>query len=445
MRALLRRLPRGVLDGLAEIRLTSGVRRLRPLRREHDDVDAVGRPVHERLPGVLAPSVLGTYFPRRRRIEIYAYATTDPGALSRVRPLVRAWGLATLAHEIAHHDDHVNRAKRDRWRADRESPGEHHAERVEHSWGTEHVVPLVEEAHAGEVAALSAWIEGTLGVLLPLSLLLGDPRTTRRDGLRALRWTVDHALATLLRGGEDGEQLRVEAAHDLLVADEYDLALAVLDGVLRVSPAHVAARVLRADALQRAGRDTEALASAEQVLEEAPGDPGGIRVALRGFTSAGRWADLLALSTRAMALSGAKRHDRATRSLAAIRALVELGRWREVDRAVSAFRSESPSRFYEAQAIGLHALSLLRRGESSAALAIAEHELAVRSRRTWWHMLLDAVRFEALHSLGRGRHAKPLVPAVRLVLQGQRFGEWCGRLDALGAWGSETRRPPGRA
>jgi hypothetical protein len=435
VRALLRRLPRGTLDGLTEIRLCTGARRLRARRRDRDDVDALGRPVDERLPGVFGPLILGTYFVARRRIEIYAYATTDADALALVRPLVRAWGLATLAHEIAHHDDHTSRAKRDRWRADREATEEHHAERVEHAWGMAHVLPIIERLHAREVAALSAWIGETLGVPLPFAQLLGDPRTTQRNELHTLRWSVYEALATLLRGGADREGLRVEAARDLFVADAYELALAVLDGVLAVDRSHVGARALRADVLESAGREGEALQLAEEVLRDAPNDARAIAVTLRGFTWAGRWEALFALSMRTLALPDAKRYERTARSLAMLRALLELRRWRELDQATAAFLAESPSRFNRVRATGLQALSLLRRGEARAALDAADDELATRSQRTHWHTLFDAVRFEALLTLGRASEAKALAPAVRTALEGMRFGEWIRRLEALAAWG----------
>lgn len=436
VRALLRRLPRGTLDGLTEIRLCVGLRRLRAMRRSSDEADEMGRPVFERLPGVFAPPILGTYFPERRRIEIYAHAVTDPQAFALVRPLVRAWGLATLAHEIGHHEDLVARTKRDRWRGDEESALEHYAERVEHAWGIEHVLTHVAEAHGAEVATLLDWIEHELGAPLPLATLVGDPRTTSRRGLQKLQWGAHHALATLLRGEGDRAQVRVAAATDLMIADEYDKALAVLDAVLEGDPWRVEARALRADVLQSAGREVEALALAEQVLQSVALEPRAIRVVLHGLLTARRWEDLLDLSTRSLQAPGLKRHEQRMRSLARARALLELGRWREMDETVDAILSGETSRFFRARANGLRALSLLRRGDARAALELAEQELTVRRQHTWWHYVLDAVRFEALHTLTPSGKRKPLPPGARKALTGMRLEEWVRQLGDLGAWGT---------
>jgi hypothetical protein len=162
-------------------------------------------------------------------------------------------------------------------------------------------------------------------------------------------------------------------------------------------------------------------------------EPRAIDVALRGLAWAGRWEDLLAVSTRSLEGTTLKRYERATRTLARARALLELRRWRELDAAVAPLSVEK-SRFFRARANGLHALSLLRRGEAKAALEAAERDLVVVAQRTWWHNVFDAVRFEALHALGRKSEAKPLPSRTRMALTQMRFEEWVGHLDAMRAW-----------
>jgi tetratricopeptide (TPR) repeat protein len=303
------------------------------------------------------------------------------------------------------------------------------------------VLAHVAEAHGAEVATLLDWIERTLGLPLSLAMLVGDPRRTTRTGLEKLQWGVHHVLATLLGGEGDREQLRVSAATDLMVADEYDKALAVLDAVLESDPSRVDARALRADVLQCAGRDAEALALAEEVLRSAPLEPRAISVMMHGLVKAQRWEDLLDVSTSALEAPGLKRFEQRTRSLARARALLELRRWSEMDATVDALLSTETSRFFRARASGLRALSLLRRGDARAALDTAERELIVPREHTWWHYVFDAVRFEALHVLARSGECRPLPPGARKALTGMRFDQWVRQLEELGAWDSTASVP----
>jgi hypothetical protein len=112
------------------------------------------------LPGVFGGRVLGTWFSRGPRIEMYAYVY-DPLTLPHDAGwelYLRLRMLATFVHEIAHHFDGTERVARGRWRMDRTDANEIYAERWQHEWTQQAVVPYLEERYPRETRAFLAWV-----------------------------------------------------------------------------------------------------------------------------------------------------------------------------------------------------------------------------------------------------------------------------------------------
>ena len=279
--AILRRLPPGVADGLTSITLL-------PSRALEDG----GR-------------VLGCYFPDRACIELYADDLEPEQPFRPFQALhLKLRALATLAHEVAHHHDHTARVARGRWRADHDDQQEIYAERMEHAWFEEVVIPYLEQAYAAELARLRAWMIEHGGAALPLALLAGDPRVTRKGGRRVFRWGVSGALETLfadVAAGADPVETRIAFATELHYADEYAIPRAILAGVLAEHPTHHPALTLLADIDVHEGLHRAAEALSREVLARDPDDLEAWIVLVDALCGQTRWADVVAAATRAIA------------------------------------------------------------------------------------------------------------------------------------------------
>ncbi|HEY0253948.1 MAG TPA: hypothetical protein VGC41_20600, partial [Kofleriaceae bacterium] len=175
-----------------------------------------------------APSLegwLGSYDPDSARIAIHQ----DDGDVPIYRRLRL---LATLVHEIGHHVDCRDRFSRARARADRVELLEDFAEQFAETWIADAVVPYLEQAYPDELAAFRRWLVEHAGVELPLELLVAKDTTALG--------TAD-AFEILLRDVAEGEppiDIQVTLAFNLHYAYHFDLALAILDGVLAREPDH---------------------------------------------------------------------------------------------------------------------------------------------------------------------------------------------------------------
>ncbi|MBV9108299.1 MAG: hypothetical protein JO306_02705, partial [Gemmatimonadetes bacterium] len=110
--AVLRRLPRGVTDGLRRIELRLGMETQAELAAEDRAAEEpdpfTGRLSYPRYPGTWSGRIVGRYRPDAAAIELYAYVVDPAHPLRRVwEPLLRLEALSVLAHEVAHHHDHT--------------------------------------------------------------------------------------------------------------------------------------------------------------------------------------------------------------------------------------------------------------------------------------------------------------------------------------------------
>jgi tetratricopeptide (TPR) repeat protein len=337
LRALLGALPPGAADGLSVIRLEPGIEMQRHANQERGgELTAdpfIGRLGHERLHNVYSGGVLGSYHPRTGKLLLYGFVG-DPG-----RPDRAAWSLylklcllTTFVHELAHHHDLLRRVARGRWRADDLGKVEKFAEGIEHAWTQSYVIPYLCRAYPAEVAGLESWMQEHLGVVLPLPLLVGDPRVTAKRDCVAFIATFfstaqafERSVRAIASGRYDAVAVRLELACDLHLAEEYRWAERIIESVLSVSSNHVDALTLKADILEHRAKHREAIAVARKAMALAPNDPGPLEVMADAYESLANWKQVIRLTDLMMMLYGDRTRQFGWALAQHARAALELG------------------------------------------------------------------------------------------------------------------------
>lgn len=254
LRAVIARLPAGLLDGVELIELSLGLYASGRADAKPEQGDPLtARRGSELLPGVWSGRILGRYHVHRRRIAVFSFVVEAP-VQAPWRVLLRLEALSTFVHEVAHHDDRVARVARGRWRADTEGAVESYAERREAQWVREVVVPWLEQAYPDEVAALLVWIRELCGRDLRLVDLVQAEERTLRSGLqRVVMGTPFDAVTAAARAAPRSRvDARVAFARQVHYGDRYEDALAIVDRALADDPDHLGALALRADLLEQA-------------------------------------------------------------------------------------------------------------------------------------------------------------------------------------------------
>ncbi|MCE9576145.1 MAG: tetratricopeptide repeat protein [Deltaproteobacteria bacterium] len=380
LRAVLARLPPGAVDGIAGIELR--------LPAADTDVDEgeldpyLGLLRSEAVPGVFGGRVIGTYDRDTAIISLHAYVY-DPGL--RDRGIVELWlrlrMLATLMHELGHHEEWIAVGERARWRKDGLIASEAHAETIEYAWTRDVVVPYLEEVAAAEVAALRAWLEHHGGIAVPLEMLVDDPRRSAPVApSEALWFGPEGAFCNLLRdvwSGAEPLAAQVEFATQLHYGLNYDEALEILARVLAREPDHVEALLLRADIFVHQDRIDEADAIAQALRAREPGSDQLWDVIVDVARARGDWPALEAAAAeliRRYAGSYALSRARAQR----IAARIELGDWAGAEADLAAMEREARNDRQRAHVRVWRCVLTVRRGDFAAGLPLARALLAER-------------------------------------------------------------------
>jgi len=388
VRELLRRLPRGVTDGLAGVALRLGLAASEELAAEDgyepERDPFTGRASSPLHPGVWGGRLLGRYRPWAAEIELFAFVfdSARPDA-DLWMPLLRAEALATLAHEVAHHHDHGCRVARGRWIAGHEEAVERHAEAMQHRWTHEIVLPYLRERYPDAVARLERWVERHGGITLPLEEMVDDPRATGRGGLlhatQAL-FSMRQAFTWLAEGvarGEPAWRTKLSFAAGLRINDRFHDALRVIEGVLRERPDQREALVQRAELLMYLGRHDQALALAAGLVTGDAACREAWRVAMRSAMALRRWRAALHAADELVRI--AEVEDQAVTLALLDRAEVRLAAG-----DVAGARAD----LARAEAQGWPGTSLFRRIRRRIAAAESGHEEADRRGRRvcrgWW-------------------------------------------------------------
>ncbi|HTI72429.1 MAG TPA: hypothetical protein VMF06_20815 [Candidatus Limnocylindria bacterium] len=315
IRSVLAGLPGGATEGVLRIDLCLASEYL----REYDQQDTsppdplVGRKSVQILPRVYAGPVLGTYTPRSGAITVHAFVY-DPGHLPMLRPLcevyLRLQALRTLVHEVAHYHDGRQRVGRGRWRADSVNQMEWYAEKMEHQWTQEVVIPYIQKTYPGECQALRKWVAHRGGWMPPLSFFAGDKRSTLRNGFIRLvtstsdafqEWVGEMPPLPTLRDS------RLAFAWKLYYTDLYEECLGILNPLLQLEPTHVPSLNCKAQALGCLDRWDEVLICVEQTLCLDPSNAEAWEQRGNVFLQRDDWPKLLENCTRWEAAGRMKR------------------------------------------------------------------------------------------------------------------------------------------
>ena len=316
LKAVMARLPRGVLDGVRSITLSLGADAQRDENGHVPDYldrdPFTGRAGYETLPGVFTGRVLGQHFSDSARIFVYA-CVYDPANLpagAGWESYLRLRMLSTFVHEVAHQFDASSRVARGRWRMDAKETNEIYAERWEHEWTQQVVVPYLEETYPDEVAAFLAWVARWGGTSLSLGFLAGDARSKVKGGRVSIHngfFSVHGALKQLALDVADAEigpiTTRLEFARELHYAGRYDQALAIIAGVLAEHPNDAEAQTLAADIHVHEERYETARALAESVVQGDETFRDAWAVLADACEALSDWPGLLRAADRFFALS----------------------------------------------------------------------------------------------------------------------------------------------
>ncbi len=279
LRALLAVLPPGMGDGLSRIILTLGKRYIEG--RDHEDWlepdPLTGRVGGKLFRGVYDGAILGVYLIASASIHLHAYVY-DPEDLPLPRPLcelyLRLQALVTFAHELAHHFDHTRRVARGRWLARGKQRVERYAEKCEHSWGREYVVPLLRHLYPEEVRGLEEWISRRGGLRVPLEWLVLAPSSGIVAGHGNATFDLRSAFETWLSDEDapssDSSTSRHDFAWALHYADEYEACLLAIEELLADFALTAKLWSFRADTLVHLERWDEAEVAARRALELDP-------------------------------------------------------------------------------------------------------------------------------------------------------------------------------
>jgi len=175
---LLKRLPRGTVDGLSRIQFRLGFEEQKQESRQDEEggLDHVvpdpylGRASLEMAPGVFQPPLWGTYVAPEQRIELFAFVYRREALQGPWEILAKLHMLTTLVHEVAHHDDVSRGITRDSWNVDHL---EAYAQEAEYG-AADLVARYVRERYPAETSLLETWLETHVGVAIPLEFLASD-------------------------------------------------------------------------------------------------------------------------------------------------------------------------------------------------------------------------------------------------------------------------------
>jgi tetratricopeptide (TPR) repeat protein len=437
IRAVMRRLPVGVMDGIQSITLCLGMDRqedeAEPAETEKECDPFTGRVGGELWPGVFSGHCLGVYRSARARILLCAYVYESRMPDREIKELyLRLRMLSTFAHEVAHHFDKMVREARGRWWVESGDKAESYAETMAHQWVRRYVAPYLEEAYPEQLKALNAWHQHHGGVALPLSLLAGDHRGHCKVNGIPIFFNVCGAFETLMEKVAAGEGLvetRLGFARDLHYGEHYAEALAAIDSVLSEHPDDAEALTLQADIYVHQERYDEAAAVATRVLERDETDAEAWEVLTDVYAERRDWPNVWVAATHVIDLCQAQeaqvpcwvQYYRA-RARFELDDLVGLEpELQELERAHGRWGSQA--------ATALRAVQLLRANAYEDALRLALSVLAEGRRRLWLHELA-AVQFEAAHRLGRPGEAGELSAETIRQLRDRGYEEWMDRLAA---------------
>lgn len=256
-----------------------------------------GRICYDGEKQIYTPPVLGVYYSKNCKIFIFAYVYDEqlpnPGI---IRAFYRLKMLATVVHEIAHHDDFMRRCGKGRWFCKNEYRCENYAEIQAGKWLETAVFPYLWERYPAEYADLLNWIRVNGGVEFSLIDLVEEPNIRGADGLTRL--VINSKVAAVgdmisnVGKGMPPLEVMLEFAYDLHYADHYEDCLKSLDQILTLSPQNAKALGLKADTLSHLEKLEEAEKAAQACLAIDPANLEALDVMCDLYRERGDWQAL---------------------------------------------------------------------------------------------------------------------------------------------------------
>lgn len=306
LRVLLNAMPSGIADGLSRIRLCLGAESQSspegPLGAELEVDPYLGRNGYEFLSGIYVGRCVGTYSPGNAEIWLHGYIySPDLANRSMLELYLRLHMLMVFVHEIGHHHDFTFRIARGRWRGDNPDNVEIYAERMQHLWLMDYIIPFLQTKYAQEFEEFNAWIKAHAGVEVPIEILIGDPRSTAKNGLIALSSFFDtggafRSFVNNVLAGKDLIEARLDFADELHMAEKYDLALKIIALVLSEKPKDVEAIALKADIYEHLEKYDLAIQLAENALSIQQDYIPALSVAVNAYEGLKNWENVITAS-----------------------------------------------------------------------------------------------------------------------------------------------------
>lgn len=409
IRAILRRLPPGSLDGLQAIRLCIDHEEAHGEPRVRDPF--TGRLRHEIVPGVFSSSTAGDYTRSTGTIRLFP-CLCEPATLGPCGLVFKMDALRTLVHEVAHHFDNTFRKKRNRW--DVRDKNEEWAERIEEEQAAALVVPYISERYSIECKELRSWTKEHGGAALSPSMLHGDD-----DGEPSARRAFLN-LVRSVRSGKDRDEASIAFASDLHLSGKQEPARKAVQRVLSRRPDDPAALAVSACITQCVDRDHKAAeALCWRAIDLDPACLEAWKVLARGQAIQKKWQGAAQACERVLALVPPA--TKGTWYL--IETLAEahrhLGDLEGLELDVERMRGWGTE--YSAECAEVH-LTLARcwseRWEEALTLATRLiSTVEYKTHRRW----LAAVQFECAHRLGRPDRAGAFDRAGMVKLEGEEF------------------------
>lgn len=422
LRAVMRRLPPGTLDGLGAIQLCLGREERGGGARPGPRDPHTGCPGRELLPGVYVGTVAGTYVRETQAIRLFShvYAKDAPGVLAIVLKLT---ALVAFVQEAAHHFDHMFRVGGSRWRMDDRDKNDTYAARVGAAHAVRCVVPYLQERYPDACAALAAWLQAHGGVALPLVALIAQRPGRDARVLRALR-----ELAVAVAAGTPRTETRIGFARTLHHAGYHDFALAALARVLEEHPDHPGALGVRACVAACRGELGLAEHVCRGVLARAPGCTDAWEVLSRVCFAQRRWEELAACATQHLSRVPAGAEARYPGLVQRARAWLALERWAPLLEDLTALRALTLDSGAQAADV-FTVLVQCRQGRWAEAHAGASR-LLTRPEYASARAELAAARFESAHHLGPAHAPGRLTERQIQKLRAGGYEAWVDRLVA---------------
>jgi len=434
VKGLLSRLPADVRPIVQAVHLRSGIHEDH-MRGDGAEPDPfTGRYGFETEGVIWVPRLLGRYRVKPGEIDLFGYVYDDAKLRVPEVQKVVLWlrHAQTLAHEVAHCWDSVNRTARDRWALDEEYRYEDYADESARKWLLEVAVPYFQQEHAQAAHAFELWIENHMGIHVTIHRVAADVDRSM--------WGVAEGLLEVAAKWSAADELllRIDLAEQFHFVDDFGPARQALEGVLAERPDDERAVILMGDIAVHEEDWQRALQWTANALRLAPVNEDAHIDRVDALIGAQRWSEGVAACDLALRLTGTSAATSANLRLERALCLMELGEFAKAGEELDTVIAQGlPLRVKAARALRTEWLVRQSRWAEAHDSALA----ALRTRQYPWHQaILTAAVWESAQRLNQPDVKR--VPTQRHLdlLRHNGRSAWAERLLALGLKPGAERR-----